>query len=96
MNDNIWFKTPALQIMVHTSKEEENVDSFNGAANAVTNAIMAQIQRCDLYTALWRDLLSLQPLDGGGWISDRLAGQNDVLHPGCSHCSVERQDPGRS
>lgn len=42
------------------------------------------------------DLLSLEPLDGGRRVSDGLAWQHDVLHPGSGHCSIERQDPGWS
>lgn len=42
------------------------------------------------------DSLSLQPLDGGRRVSDRLAGQDDVLHPGGGDGAVEGQNPGWS
>lgn len=42
------------------------------------------------------DSLALQPLDGGWRVSNRLAGQHDVLHPGGGDGAVEGQNPGRS
>lgn len=40
--------------------------------------------------------LSLEPLDGGRRVSHRLAGQDDVLHPGGGDGAVEGQNPGWS
>lgn len=49
-----------------------------------------------VYVVLGLRLPLLQPFHGGRWISYRLAGQDNIPHPGGCHGATERQDPGRS